>query len=502
MQPYNTDIDATLQNNFSCIINSEGGTKVVKYTVEISEFDGNGVIRKHVTLPSPLYNGNLLTIPIDADQLTNGTDYIWNVTIYEENQSMWVAYGVVQSGSTTSKVILRDHFNVETGMYLKIGNQMREIVDYVRDEDDDTATATVSPAFSTAPSTDTEYNVYTDHVKSFDTYFKARKTPEVKIINIPTDVVDNRTYTFTGSYSQEEGVTWKYYQFDLYDSNNNVADTTGRITTGEITYTFDGFLDNSTYSIELIVENQDDTIVTTGRQYFNVDYEEPQLDNIPQIQTICDQDALRISWGQPYINIGVLNCVGGQQPVTYIPNEPYRGGCSVWLRDKCTLEYSPMTSVTPIPFLYESTTCIHVRLSNDFDGTIIELEDSETGDFYRVTYTSGTFTYNINEEYIGTVKIFNFSDDWLLQPILRYNENTEYIWDDEETWDDTEVWCEQVNSVLDKIWWKIYLLPTKIVVSYTEVEYHNIFSPPNMVMEFPTKLYSDYLLKTTDVLYE
>ena len=132
MNPYLTAIDATSNNTFACYLNAEGGTQINKYKLAVKDLSGNSIYTTgDATLSPVLYNKDTLSVTVPSSSgMVNGIDYIWNVTVYESNANIWVTYGTVQSTSTTTNVYIRKHYNVTSGMYLKIGNKSRLISSY------------------------------------------------------------------------------------------------------------------------------------------------------------------------------------------------------------------------------------------------------------------------------------------------------------------------------------------------------------------------------------
>lgn len=458
-KPYLTPIDATVNNTFSCYLNSEGGTNINKYKLLINDLNGNTVYNTgDVTLSPVLYNKDTLNITVPSTSgMINGIDYVWNILLYENNPNIWVTYGTVQSTSTTTNVYIRSHYNVSEGMYLKIGNESRLISSY----NSTTGLAVVS-AFTSAPSVGVQYNIYKNYVNSDDIYFKARSTPVISITNY-SSTISNRSFTFSGSYSQSDGINWKYYTFNLYDVDGNIIDTTNEVNTGIITYTFDGFSNDTSYSIELIIETQDGIIVTTGKKSFSVSYSVTTIWNTPvYVENIESKNALKASWGQPYIN---LSSVSGETApyYEYISNSPSSGKKSIKLYKGTTLNYSVKTSLGRMFVPYNSTLSCRIRLPIAFSGNIIELYNDVTDDYYIVSYDNGIFSFDINGLYTGTIRAFYPTSSWLLDS--TYISKNEYVWDDTQIWDDSKFFYEQSEDDLNNSWCEFTLLPDTVLLT-------------------------------------
>ena len=173
-QPYLTDIDATESNVFQCFINAEGGTQVLQYNVNILDLNGIQIYTSGIqTLTNPLYSNEVIDMTIPSTSgMINGNDYVWNVVLYEQNPDIWVAYGTIQPApvSTTTNIYIRSSYLIKAGMYIRIGNEIREISTY----DSTSGLAVVTTAFSTAPTSGTAYNVYSNSVTSNDIFLSCK----------------------------------------------------------------------------------------------------------------------------------------------------------------------------------------------------------------------------------------------------------------------------------------------------------------------------------------
>lgn len=502
MKPYLGDVDASLINTFTCQINSEGGSIVNAYELFVKDLEGNAIYTKAKTTVSNLYNGDTLSVSVPANSFTNGNDYIWSVKLYEVNPTVWVVYGTIQSTtpSTTTNLYLRKHDNVSVGMTIKISGQTRTIATW----NASTGLATVT-ALSAAPAAGTGYTIYSNYLTSPEVFFKARKTPTVTINSFTTPIT-TKSYTFVGTYTQNDNVSWKRFKWTLYNNDDSIAQETDWITTGVIQYTFDGLIDDKIYKIELTVENQDDVVISSNVSTFSINYAYPvpTLQIIPDVVTLINKNAFQIAWTQPFINTGVASSVSGGTSAPfydYVVNEPYLGAKSIFIHNDAKIVYQPATSVESVDIPYESTVCINSKFTVGYTGEVIKLEDTASGAFYSVTYNDGSFYYNINNEIIGQVVIETATGRWLLSLNELYNDGYRYLWEDGDVWEDTYIYAEQKQDILASNWFKITLLPDKVLVKINDVGHLNVFYDPNTTMVYNTRLMSDEPLITTDVLY-
>jgi hypothetical protein len=404
-QPYSSDIDATIQNNFTCYINAEGGTQVTAYTLKINNLDGTVVYTTDKTiLTTPLYGESTLSVPVIASGMVNGGNYMWNITLFESTPDIWVTSNILQTGNTTTTIYLQPSYLLSVGQYIKIGAEIKQIATY----DNSNGKSTVSSAFSTAPSAGTYYTVYTDNVISSNYYFQARTTPTLVMGTVPTTIT-SKSYTFTAVYTQAENVGWKYYQWSLYNSNGVVIEQSNEITTGAIQYTFDGLIDTTTYGIGLILENQDGVKLSAGITYFAVDYASPSVTNVPTTNVLCDKDAIQLSWDKILVNAGIAEGTGTEPYYSLVANQPYTGGSSVQMESNSSHIYWYVgSSASPVDISLNSTTYLYWTTNDElFSGNIVLLtgvksqliaislgapSTCETGDRYYNTNTNLIYT--------------------------------------------------------------------------------------------------------------
>ena len=73
-------------------------------------------------------------------------------------------------------------------------------------------------------------------------FFHAKSSPTLAIDTVPS-TINLKSYTFTGTFTQEQGVTWKWFQWTIYDANSVPIDITNQINSGAIEYLYDGFFE-------------------------------------------------------------------------------------------------------------------------------------------------------------------------------------------------------------------------------------------------------------------
>lgn len=404
LYPYLSDIDATEENTFQCYINAEGGTTVTGYVLTIHDLSGTQIYSDAQTLDTPLYAQQTLTITIPTTSgLINGYDYTWNIKLIETKADIWVAFGSIQEGdNTTTQLILRKNWLVSSGDWIVINNQKVKMTSY----DSTTGIAVLATELTAVPAVGTTYNIYSDNVQSSDYLFFCRTTPTLSINDFPSEI-DNKTYTFTGNYSQEQGVNYKYFIWSIYDELGNQLATTGEVTTGDIEYTFDGFINEETYGVGLMLKNQDDTIISTPIKYFTVKYQQPEVYSAPNSELDCDKNAIRVYWTPLLINTGIAEGTSDIK-YNYLYNVPYETGVSVHIHDGADIMWNIGSEGSPIYFNYESTTYIHWSTTNSSFAGLVYRQEATSYELVAIssvaptTATKGDRYYNTTTGYIYT----------------------------------------------------------------------------------------------------
>lgn len=303
VQPSGSSIDGNIDNTFTMEVQTN--SYISAYQLLIVDFNNNNIYTgTKTTLTQNLYNGDILSIPVNASsvKLSNGTNYKWRVRLYQPNSDMLITYGLVQSTSTTTNVYLQPNINIKAGMTLTINSQSKTITSY----DVSTGLAVVGSAFSSVPSVGTQYQVYSDFIETIPDYIVyARENPTVSINNVPTSLT-LKYHTFQGVYTQSDNVPIVYHQFDLYIKNDNGTNTlvnsSGKVYSANLSYTYDGFRTGNTYLIKLTVENDMGVIVDTDLYTFNVSYDIVEYLQQPLATFNNKNNAVQVSWVTPVEN--------------------------------------------------------------------------------------------------------------------------------------------------------------------------------------------------------
>lgn len=304
VNPTQKSVDGEVLNNyFSMEINTND--KVVGYQLTILNWDNTiRYTQEKVNLSTPLYNGDTLSFLIPASSLEanleNGFDYKWYVKLYQSSSNMYITYGIVQTVTSDTEFVLQKNINIKEGMTLKCNGESKTITSY----DSETGNTTIESAFTGTVLVGTQYQIYSDFIQTVPEYIlHVRKTPVVKIANIPSEVT-TKNYTFTGTYTQADGVPLSYHIWTLGipDANNpsiyTVVETTGKVYNCNLTYTYDGLKNGVNYVILLTTEDEFG-IVNLVEEYFSVSYNEIEYLESPSAKVDYSKNAIQIDWVAP-----------------------------------------------------------------------------------------------------------------------------------------------------------------------------------------------------------
>lgn len=141
-----------------------------------------------------------------------------------------------------------------------------------------------------------------------ETVFITRQTPTLSYYFVTALSVVSHTFTATYSQAQGDAIKWARWQLALIkDGQRVIIDDTGEITTGVLSYTYDSFLNDNTYSIRLIVESENGQRVDTDWHDIEVSYNVGTAST--GISSECnDADgSVKLTWQSPSVIPGECN---------------------------------------------------------------------------------------------------------------------------------------------------------------------------------------------------
>lgn len=132
--------------------------------------------------------------------------------------------------------------------------------------------------------------------QNYSSVFVTRTAPALTIASVPTTITDI-SKTFTATYTQAQSDALNWVRWILSDADTGaVYDDTGEITTGVLSYTYDGFVNGTSYVIKCMIETENG-LQTYATASFDVSYENDGDTPIPLTVCIDPKDgSANIQW--------------------------------------------------------------------------------------------------------------------------------------------------------------------------------------------------------------
>lgn len=153
--------------------------------------------------------------------------------------------------------------------------------------------------------------------------FYCYTTPTLSFTNlIQNGTVTNSTFTFDFTYSQEQNEALNYYIVNLYDAQGILVVTSGEQYANStsvplnLSYTINGFLDATAYSIEVNGVTINNTTMTTGQINFSVSYTSPNVYTLLELQNNCEEGYINLK-----SNVAIIDGQVVPPPPIYIDNK-------------------------------------------------------------------------------------------------------------------------------------------------------------------------------------
>ena len=262
-------------------------------------------------------------------------------------------------------------------------------------------------------------------VTSYQEVFYANKTPKIKFtyngkdVDLNTGVpqaLNSKDCTFKAELDfgkNEDGedeykAQLKRYGWRITDNGNGqvLVDTITKNqiygSADNIVCTYGGFLNGGNYSVELFVETQNNTKVTSSFD-FTVSYSSTFLSNDFKVEALKNEPAIMLDWSKAIVIAGVLkdanDGVIDVDDTTFKANYPVAEQCSIEVPDRCKVVYSDEESLN---FDIDESSCIafSTQLLSDSKATLFAAEGrNDAGDKIEreLSYESGNFSYTIKQ---------------------------------------------------------------------------------------------------------
>lgn len=460
--PNNNVVDASINNNFSWLFN---GDNLASYRVDVYKLNESTTSYTSTVTPSTtVYGGDTVTFTLPANTLQNAQDYIWKLTEFEANPTMFVINGkFVTITSDTEFVISTQMTTVQKDMFLYYNNQYKKIIEYKSTD----GTCKIESAFTTKPEAGKTYSVYSPFITTLNGfYFKTRNTPVVSIDDITSDSKDEagnlnqRQYTFVGHYAQAQNVSIKYHSWSLYNANTNILiEETDDIYNSNIKYTFDGFVTGIQYKVVLHIETQDGVQVSVDK-VFNVLYSSPEVIDSPLVTLNSEHNAAKLYYNIVKVSYPTIN---GEYEFTDNNTLHIKSGDLTY--DKVSGKNINVKDYTILAQFYVEAgkTGNVIGLSNNvksYNGVALNVlyENSDPIGRWYVRRMSNTSS-------VEDIKIRGVKNNVLpmLQPTNTVENDTEYLWFSSRNWDFSQYYIMGDDTANSKV--------VKVVITPTDIYY-------------------------------
>lgn len=147
--------------------------------------------------------------------------------------------------------------------------------------------------------------------------------PSIVISNMPSgNVINTASFEFSFTYTQPENERLNLYEFNLYNTSNQIISTSGVLYAVNGTspfdgsYLFSGFANATAYKIEVTGVTINNTVVTTGLIDFAVRYSAPNVYSLIFLENNCENGYISLQ-----SNLVSIEGKSQPDPPVYINNE-------------------------------------------------------------------------------------------------------------------------------------------------------------------------------------
>ena len=265
-----------------------------------------------------------------------------------------------------------------------------------------------------------------------------------------------------------------YYQFNLYvmnsDGSRSLLETTDKIYSARLEFSYDKFRTGNTYYIEMIVENNMGIISQTELYSFNVEYAIVEYLQQPTATLDTSHNAINVSWAAPVEHDGTsfYTTTGDKAAELYLYDTPYNsvnslhtkgyytqwesndGLCVMPDENNITMQFSPDEH-----FFFDEDN--HYQES----AYLIEgkTEDADEENFY-ISIDKNKLIFEQDPDVHLEANFFTSTNETFVLTSTGVKQiNADYIWKDTSAWDDDYYWTEGGTS-LERVcnhWWKVHI---------------------------------------------
>ena len=218
-------------------------------------------------------------------------------------------------------------------------------------------------------------------VTSREFQFFAKTTPVLTFA--PPTTITSQSYEFVGSVAQTEGDIVNYYTMELYDSSQVFIESSPQITSFNIAYEFNGFVNGDDLYVRVYGQTTGGQTFDSGLVAFSVAYAEPSVNLKPDVVVDNYKGLVTTSRGEVVQIIGTSSGT-----ISYVNDFIYTGNTAVEVSDSASYVDIDVdiTEDFSLSFIWQPLD------DATFDGKILQLDNGA----YEVFYTLGRFGCTIN----------------------------------------------------------------------------------------------------------
>lgn len=243
---------------------------------------------------------------------------------------------------------------------------------------------------------------------SCEEVFFANSAPAISGIKYGTDkssisetltdgaILPSNQYYFKAEYSQAENVRLKKYGWRLTDTDSGVIlfDTISKKQVyglaENIIFSYDGFLNNGNYAIEVYVETQNGDSLLTPPINFSVSYKTTFLSSDFVVDALDNEPGIMANWSK-------TNAFKGHSTgeIKYEQDYPIKGNTSVKMENDSAI-YFDYNANSDLEIPDDAWVTLSTQLLDSSDRTIFEMEGSTIAGetlLRRLSFKNGKFVY-------------------------------------------------------------------------------------------------------------
>lgn len=266
------------------------------------------------------------------------------------------------------------------------------------------------------------YKTHVPTVNGCEEVFFANSTPVISSIKYGTDkssisetltkgaTLPSNQYYFKAEYSQAENVRLKKYGWRLTDTDSGVIlyDTISKKQVyglaENIIFSYDGFLNNGNYAIEVFVETQNGDSLLTPPINFSVSYKTTFLSSDFVVDALDNEPGIMANWSK-------TNAFKGHSTgeIKYEQDYPIKGNTSVKMENDSAI-YFDYNANSDLEIPDDAWVTLSTQLLDSSNCTIFDMGGKNSkGEILRrrLSFLNGKFIYyvvTINSGNVDTIK--------------------------------------------------------------------------------------------------